>query len=75
MLPRALYLLLIGLLSVAALAATPPLQPVSVTMLMATPTPAPVGAPTATPSPGPDSPASGVQQVIHRLFFPAETLG
>jgi len=60
---RASHLLLVALFSLAALGAAPPLQPL--------PTPAPPPAPTPTPDP----PPSVIQQVIHRLLFPAETIG
>ncbi len=61
--------LLIALISLTALAAAPPPQPVRA----AAPTPAPTQAPAPTPPPEP--PTNVVQQVIHRLLFPAETIG
>ena len=68
---RMWFLLLITLLSLATLGAAQPPQPVSVTTFMATPTPAP----DPTPPPEPEPPPNVVQQVIHRLLFPAETIG
>jgi len=60
-------LLLIGLLSLLALGAAPPLQP--------QPTPAPVEEPPPVPAPTPEPPGGIVQQVFHRLLFPVETIG
>jgi hypothetical protein len=39
------------------------------------PTPAPTEAPAPAPSPDPEPPPSVIQEVIHRLLFPAETIG
>lgn len=59
-------LLLVALLSLAAIGATPPPQP--------QPTPALAASPGSTPAPDPEPPTS-VVSIIHRLLFPAETIG
>jgi hypothetical protein len=60
-------LLLIALLPLVTLAAAPPFQP--------QPPPAPTASPPPEPSPEPERPPSVAQQIIHRLLFPAETIG
>ena len=59
-------LFLFALLSLFALGASPPFQP--------QPTPAPAADPDPAPSPEPEPPTS-VVPIIHRLLFPAETIG
>jgi len=61
--PRVSNLLLVALLSLFALGAAP------------LPQPPPPDDPVPTPLPEPEPPTSVVQQIIHRLLFPAETIG
>ncbi len=61
--PRVSSLLLVALLSLCAIGAAP------------LPQPPPPDDPVPTPSPEPEPPTNVVQQVIHRLLFPAETIG
>ena len=65
MTPRMSNLLLVALLSLFVLGAAPLPQP----------TPPPAEEPGPTPSPEPEPSTNVVQQVIHRLLFPAETIG
>jgi hypothetical protein len=74
------HLLLIAFFSLAALRSAPPFQqppptPVSVTAFTATPTESPAPTPSPEPISEATPPTNIVQQVIHRLLFPAETIG